>query len=123
MEDLPLDELIRRSEILVEALPFIQKFSGATVVIKIGGNALVNEATRTNIAKDIVLMHIVGLHPVVVHGGGPEISAVMKRMGIEPRFQSYQDCVITSILPRQVRLGRIELLSLTLATSNATTTS
>ena len=86
MNELPLEELIRRSEILVEALPFIQKFSGTIVTIKIGGNALVNEATRSNIAKDIVLMRLVGIRPVVVHGGGPEISAVMKRMGIEPKF-------------------------------------
>ena len=87
MENLSLEELIRRSEILVEALPFIQNFSGATLVIKIGGNALVNEQTRASIAKDIVLMHLVGISPILVHGGGPEISIVMKRMGIEPKFQ------------------------------------
>ena len=61
---------------LVEALPYIQKFSGKTVVIKFGGNAMVDKALKNCFAKDIVLMKLVGINPVVVHGGGPQIGGV-----------------------------------------------
>jgi acetylglutamate kinase len=77
---------IQRAHILVEALPYIQKFAGQIIVIKYGGHAMVDEALRNSFARDIVLLKCVGMHPIVVHGGGPQIGEVMRRMGIESSF-------------------------------------
>jgi acetylglutamate kinase len=74
------------ADILIEALPHIRRLAGKTVVVKYGGHAMVDEALKTAFAKDIALMKYVGLNPVVVHGGGPQISQVMERMDIKPRF-------------------------------------
>ena len=71
---------------LVEALPYIQKFSGKTVVIKFGGNAMVDKALKNCFAKDIVLMKLVGINPVVVHGGGPQIGGVLEKLGKTTKF-------------------------------------
>src|SRR3954470_6711846 len=76
-----------RAEILVEALPYIRRFSGATVVVKYGGNAMTDAALARQFAEDVVLMRAVGLRPVVVHGGGPQISALMERLGMVPEFR------------------------------------
>ncbi|MCL2462454.1 MAG: acetylglutamate kinase, partial [Defluviitaleaceae bacterium] len=81
-----MQESIEKAKILIEALPYIKEFSGITVVIKYGGSALVNEEVKKSIIKDIALMKFVGFKPVVVHGGGPEISETLKRLGIETRF-------------------------------------
>lgn len=75
-----------KAEILTEALPYICKFQDHKVVIKYGGHAMVNEDAKRWIAKDIVLMRFVGLNPVVVHGGGPEINKSMEKMGKKPEF-------------------------------------
>jgi acetylglutamate kinase len=75
-----------RARILVEALPYIRRFSGKTFVIKYGGAAMVDEQLKRDVMQDIVLMHYVGLHPVLVHGGGPEITDAMKRLGKEATF-------------------------------------
>ncbi len=75
-----------QAEILVQALPYIQKYSGKTFVIKYGGNAMVDDELRNSVARDVVLLRFVGMKPVLVHGGGPEISDVMKRLGKEPTF-------------------------------------
>jgi acetylglutamate kinase len=72
--------------ILAEALPYIREFSGKTVVIKYGGHAMEEPALARLFAQDVVLMHLVGVNPVVVHGGGPQISALMQRLGKEPQF-------------------------------------
>lgn len=72
---------------LIEALPWIQRFAGTTMVIKYGGNAMVNEDLRRAFAEDIVFLHHAGVHPVVVHGGGPQISALLDRLGIESEFR------------------------------------
>ena len=72
---------------LIEALPWIQRFAGSTMVIKYGGNAMVNEELRRAFAEDIVFLHHAGVHPVVVHGGGPQISALLDRLGIESEFR------------------------------------
>lgn len=80
-----MEERIRRAEILVEALPFIRRFSGCTIVIKLGGAAM-ESVELDAVLQDIVLLRFVGMHPVLVHGGGPEISAWQARFGIEPRF-------------------------------------
>ena len=77
----------QRAAVLVEALPYIQRFRGRVVVVKYGGNAMVDPALATSFAEDIVLMHSVGLRPVVVHGGGPQISALMERLGKVPEFR------------------------------------
>ncbi|MCL2351772.1 MAG: acetylglutamate kinase [Firmicutes bacterium] len=79
-------ESIEKAKILIEALPYIKEFSGITVVIKYGGSALMNEEVKKSVIKDIVLMKLVGFKPVVVHGGGPEISDALKRLGVESRF-------------------------------------
>lgn len=75
-----------RSEVLVQALPHIQKYHGKTVVIKYGGNAMINEALQDAVMTDIVLLRSVGVNVVLVHGGGPEISDMLKRIGKESRF-------------------------------------
>jgi acetylglutamate kinase len=74
------------ADILIEALPYIRFFSGMTVVIKYGGHAMVDEQLKIDFARDITLMKFVGMNPVVVHGGGPQINSVLDQMGISPRF-------------------------------------
>jgi acetylglutamate kinase len=81
-----MDNLGRRADVLIEALPYLRQFRGHTVVIKYGGAAMVDADLRTQVLKDIVLLEHVGLHPVVVHGGGPEISEMMRRLGKQPQF-------------------------------------
>jgi acetylglutamate kinase len=75
-----------KAAILAEALPYIREFSGRTVVVKYGGHAMDDPALADLFAQDVVLMHLVGMHPVVVHGGGPQISDLMRRLGKEPVF-------------------------------------
>jgi acetylglutamate kinase len=74
------------ADILIEALPYIRKFSGMTVVVKYGGHAMVDEQLKTDFARDITLLKFIGLNPVVVHGGGPQINKVLDQMGIRPQF-------------------------------------
>lgn len=75
-----------RARVLVQALPYIQKYAGKTVVVKYGGNAMVNEDLKDAVMSDIVLMQLVGINVVLVHGGGPEISGMLKKIGKESRF-------------------------------------
>ncbi|MBC7107091.1 MAG: acetylglutamate kinase [Firmicutes bacterium] len=75
-----------RASVLVEALPYIRRFHGRTVVLKYGGHAMLNEEVKTAVLTDVVLMHYVGIRPVIVHGGGPEITAMLQRLGIPSRF-------------------------------------
>jgi acetylglutamate kinase len=86
MTRLPLQELINRAQIIAEALPYINAFRGATIVIKYGGHAMIDEELKRSVIQDIVLMELVGMNPVVVHGGGPEISDLMNKLGIKPQF-------------------------------------
>ena len=74
------------AQVLTEALPYIQRFSGKTIVIKYGGNAMIDNALKNSFARDVVLMKLVGINPVVVHGGGPQIGALLKKLGKESRF-------------------------------------
>jgi len=74
------------ARVLTEALPYIQRFAGKTFVVKYGGNAMVDDALEMSFARDIVLLKAVGINPVVVHGGGPQISDLLKRIGKESRF-------------------------------------
>jgi acetylglutamate kinase len=75
-----------KAQILTEALPYIRTFFGKTIVIKYGGAAMTDLALKRQFAADVVLMKYVGMHPVIVHGGGPQISEMMKKLGHEPRF-------------------------------------
>jgi acetylglutamate kinase len=84
--DIPMQELINKAKILMEALPYIKRFADKTIVIKYGGNAMVEERLKEGFARDIILMKYIGLNPVVVHGGGPQIGRVLKEMGRESRF-------------------------------------
>jgi len=74
------------ARVLIEALPYIQSFSGKTFVIKYGGNAMVDEALKTSFARDIVLLKHIGINPVIVHGGGPQIGNLLNRVGKETSF-------------------------------------
>lgn len=75
-----------RAKILVDALPFLEKYYGKTVVVKYGGNAMISDALKEQVMEDIVLLSMVGIKVVLVHGGGPEMSDLMKRLGKEPKF-------------------------------------
>ena len=82
-----LDRAESKAEVLVEALPWIRRFAGTVMVVKYGGNAMVSEELRRAFAEDIVFLHHVGVHPVVVHGGGPQINAMLDRLGIASEFR------------------------------------
>ncbi|MDI6783800.1 MAG: acetylglutamate kinase [bacterium] len=104
-----MKQLIEKANILIEALPYIKEFSGKTVVIKYGGAAMVQGELKEATMQDIVLMKYVGMNPVVVHGGGPEISALMKRLGLQPKFvngQRYTDAQTIEIA-EMVLTGKI----------------
>lgn len=75
-----------RAKVLVQALPYIKKYAGKTVVVKYGGNAMIDEALKNDVMNDIVLMQLVGINVVLVHGGGPEINGMLKKIGKEGRF-------------------------------------
>src|SRR5207302_8081127 len=76
----------RRAEVLLEALPYIREFRGKTVVIKYGGAAMERADLKESFALDVILLHLVGINPVIVHGGGPQIGSLMKKLGKEPQF-------------------------------------
>lgn len=78
--------IIDKAAVLVEALPYIQKFHGKVLVIKYGGHAMVNQELKEALIKDIILMKLVGMHPVLVHGGGPDINSMLQKLGLESRF-------------------------------------
>ncbi len=80
------DKAAEIAHVLGEALPYIQRFRGKTVVVKYGGNAMVDEDLKSGFARDIVLMRLVGINPVVVHGGGPQIGRLLDKLGKESRF-------------------------------------
>ena len=81
-----MQKYIDKSKILIEALPYIKCFSGKTVVIKYGGSAMLNEELKKSVLQDIALMKLVGISPVIVHGGGPEINKMLKQMDKQPEF-------------------------------------
>lgn len=83
---LPIDSAKNIARVLTEALPYIQKFTGRTVVVKYGGNAMVDDKLKNSFARDIVLMKLVGMNPIVVHGGGPQIGELLKKLNIESNF-------------------------------------
>ena len=82
-----LTRLVEKASILTETLPWLETYAGKTVVIKYGGNAMIDENLKRAFAQDIVFMKRCGIHPVVVHGGGPQISSMLKRLGITSEFR------------------------------------
>ncbi|RLA41496.1 MAG: acetylglutamate kinase [Gammaproteobacteria bacterium] len=80
------DNALQTANILTEALPYIQKFTGRTLVIKFGGNAMIDEQLKQSFARDIVLMKLVGINPVIVHGGGPQIGELLEKLNIDSHF-------------------------------------
>ena len=100
---------VERAEVLAEALPYIQKFYGKTIVVKYGGNAMISEDLRKAVISDIILLSLVGIRVVVVHGGGPEISAMLKKIGKESRFVDglrYTDAETMDIV-QQILCGKV----------------
>ncbi|MEG1880712.1 MAG: acetylglutamate kinase, partial [Oscillospiraceae bacterium] len=81
-----MKELINKATILIEALPYIQKLNGKTVVIKYGGNAMINDELKNKVMEDITLLKYIGMHPIVVHGGGPDISSELAKNDIKSEF-------------------------------------
>lgn len=77
---------VEKADVLIEALPYIRRFAGKVLVVKYGGHAMENDDLKDSFAEDIALLKYVGMHPVIVHGGGPQIDAALKAAGVEPRF-------------------------------------
>jgi acetylglutamate kinase len=98
-----------RAELLIEALPYIQRFHGSIVVVKYGGNAMVEPSLAATFAEDIVLMRSVGIRPVVIHGGGPQITQLMERLGKVPEFRDGQRVTDaeTVDIARMVLVGKV----------------
>ena len=106
MSDFPVAQ---RAQVLAEALPYIQKYYGKTIVVKYGGNAMISEELRQAVISDIILLHLVGIQVVVVHGGGPEISAMLKKIGKESKFVDglrYTDAETMEVV-QQVLCGKV----------------
>ncbi|WP_041521755.1 acetylglutamate kinase [Gilvimarinus agarilyticus] len=80
------DAAMNIAQVLTEALPYIQRFTGKTIVVKFGGNAMVDEELQNSFARDIVMMKLVGMNPIVVHGGGPQIGDLLKKLNIDSEF-------------------------------------
>jgi acetylglutamate kinase len=83
-----MQQLIHKAEVLLDALPYIREFAGKTLVIKYGGHAMVDEELKSSFAQDIVLLKFIGMNPVVVHGGGPQIGDMLKRLNIKSEFSN-----------------------------------
>ena len=81
-----IDEELKKAEVLIEALPYIQKFNRKIIVVKYGGSAMVDEELKRKVIEDVVLLKLVGFKPIIVHGGGKEISSWVKKSGMEPKF-------------------------------------
>ena len=81
-----MQEVMRKAEVLIEALPYIQKFNGKVIVVKYGGSAMSNEELQKNVIKDVTLLKLVGFKPIIVHGGGKEISRWVEKVGMKPQF-------------------------------------
>lgn len=84
--DVSMENIIKKAEILIEALPYIQKLYGKTIVIKYGGNAMINDELKNSVMEDITLLKYIGMNPVVVHGGGPDINKTLDRLDIKSEF-------------------------------------
>lgn len=81
-----MEKYIEKADILLEALPYIQRFANKTIVIKYGGHAMEDEELKTNFVRDVILLHYIGLNPVIVHGGGPQIDGMLDKIGKKSQF-------------------------------------
>ncbi len=86
MEDRSMDELLKKASVLIEALPYIQRFNRKIIVVKYGGSAMVDEELKRSVIEDVTLLKLVGFKPIIVHGGGKEISRWVEKSGMEPKF-------------------------------------
>ena len=86
MENREMDEVLKKAEVLIEALPYIQQFNRKIIVVKYGGSAMSNEELQRNVIKDVTLLKLVGFKPIIVHGGGKAISRWVEKAGKEPKF-------------------------------------
>ena len=84
--DAKLEKYLSKAEVLIEALPYIQRFNRKVIVVKYGGSAMVDEALKRRVIQDVTLLKLVGFKPIIVHGGGKEISSMVSRLGMEPKF-------------------------------------
>ncbi|MBP7055648.1 MAG: acetylglutamate kinase [Candidatus Omnitrophica bacterium] len=109
-----MKEAIRKSKVLIEALPYIKKFYEKVVVIKYGGSAVDESGIEKSILEDIMFMNYAGMRPIVVHGGGPFISKMMKKAGIEPKFingRRYTDTHTVNIIDKALRIINRKIVS------------
>lgn len=111
-------DLSNRAKVLIQAMPYIKKYSGETIVVKYGGNAMINDNLKSAVMSDIVLMQLVGINVVLVHGGGPEISAMLKKTGKESRFVNGMRVtdeetidIVQMVLAGKVNKSLVQLLS------------
>ena len=86
MEEKNMQEILQKAEVLIEALPYIQRFNRKIIVVKYGGSAMVDEELKKNVIQDVTLLKLVGFKPIIVHGGGKEISKWVEKSGMEPEF-------------------------------------
>lgn len=111
-------DLSNRAKVLIQAMPYIKKYSGETIVVKYGGNAMINENLKSAVMSDIVLMQLVGINVVLVHGGGPEISAMLNKTGKESKFVNGMRVtdeetidIVQMVLAGKVNKSLVQLLS------------
>ena len=113
----PYDQQRQRAEILVQALPYIQQYTGQVVVVKYGGNAMTSDELKHAVMRDIVLLSLVGVRVVLVHGGGPEITEMLEKIGKESRFvgglrvtDAETAQVVQMVLSGKINKGLVNLL-------------
>ena len=111
-----MEQLIKKAQILIDALPYIQRFAGKTFVIKYGGNAMINEDLKNSVMEDITLLKFIGINPIVVHGGGPDISKALNDRGVKSSFINGLRVTdeVTMSVAQQVLIGKTnkEIVSL-----------
>lgn len=105
-----LGDAAAKASVLAEALPWLERFHGATIVVKYGGNAMADDALKASFAEDVVFMRLAGLRPVVVHGGGPQISAMLGRLGVESEFKGGLRVTTTEVMDvvAMVLVGQVQ---------------
>ena len=86
MDDKNMEQVLEKAQVLIEALPYIQRFNRKIIVVKYGGSAMVDEELKQHVIQDVTLLKLVGFKPIIVHGGGKEISRWVEKVGMEPNF-------------------------------------
>ena len=86
VEEKNMQEVMEKAQVLIEALPYIQRFNRKIIVVKYGGSAMIDEKLKRQVIQDVTLLKVVGFKPIIVHGGGKEISRWVNKVGMEPRF-------------------------------------